>query len=74
MRTQLRRWLSGGVAVVMAVAMVSTAPVAPAQAANSPLRLSLPAPTGPYPVGATELHLVDRDRADPWVAGNRASS
>jgi predicted dienelactone hydrolase len=69
MRTRLRRWLSGGAAVVMSAAMVSTAPVAPAQAASAPLRLSLPAPTGPYPVGATELHLVDRDRADPWVAG-----
>ena len=69
MRTRLRRWLSGGAAVVMSVAMVSTAPVAPAQAASAPLQLSLPAPTGPYPVGATELHLVDHDRADPWVAG-----
>ncbi|HEY1176304.1 MAG TPA: hypothetical protein VGF17_09110, partial [Phytomonospora sp.] len=26
----------------------------------------LPAPTGPYPVGRTELHLVDRSRPDPW--------
>jgi predicted dienelactone hydrolase len=62
----------GGAAAVMSVAMVSTAPVAlartsPEPAASTPLRLSLPAPTGPYPVGATELHLVDRDRPDPWV-------
>ncbi|MEU1377849.1 alpha/beta hydrolase [Streptomyces triculaminicus] len=28
--------------------------------------LRLPAPTGPYPIGTTELHLVDRARKDPW--------
>jgi predicted dienelactone hydrolase len=33
--------------------------------------LVLPAPTGPYPVGVTDLHLVDRHRADPWVAAGR---
>ena len=27
----------------------------------------LPAPTGPYELGRTPLHLVDRERADPWV-------
>lgn len=30
---------------------------------------SLPAPTGAHPVGRTDLHLVDRGRPDPWVAG-----
>ena len=29
--------------------------------------LSLPAPTGPYRVGATALDLKDTSRADPWV-------
>ncbi|MEV4611428.1 Tat pathway signal protein [Kitasatospora sp. NPDC049258] len=40
----------------------------PATAADRPTttRLALPAPTGPYRVGATALHLVDQDRADPW--------
>lgn len=35
--------------------------------------LELPSPTGPYPVGRRTLHLVDRNRTDPWVptAGNR---
>ncbi|MBD0422743.1 alpha/beta fold hydrolase [Streptomyces sp. TRM S81-3] len=28
--------------------------------------LRLPAPTGPYAVGARVLHLVDRSRNDPW--------
>jgi predicted dienelactone hydrolase len=31
--------------------------------------LYLPAPTGPYPVGATSLHLNDTSRPDPWAAG-----
>ncbi|MFG3259538.1 hydrolase [Streptomyces sp. NPDC048172] len=31
------------------------------------VRVRLPAPTGPYPVGTTELRLVDRARRDPWV-------
>jgi predicted dienelactone hydrolase len=74
----------GGAAVAASAVMVSTAPVALAQAApasgsapahppapGTPLRLSLPAPTGPYAVAATELHLVDRDRPDPWVADRR---
>jgi dienelactone hydrolase len=35
----------------------------PAQA-----HLTLPTPTGPYQVGTTSLHLVDRGRANPWAA------
>lgn len=30
---------------------------------------TLPAPSGPHAVGSTDLHLVDRGRQDPWVAG-----
>ncbi|WP_327673070.1 MULTISPECIES: alpha/beta hydrolase [unclassified Streptomyces] len=35
--------------------------------------LELPPLTGPYPVGRRTLHLVDRNRTDPWVptAGGR---
>jgi predicted dienelactone hydrolase len=65
MRTLSRRCLLVGVAVA-----VLTVPSAIAQASDhTPLRLRLPAPTGPYRVGATELHLVDGDRPDPWVTG-----
>lgn len=32
------------------------------------VRPTLPAPTGPHPIGTTEVHLVDRNRPDPWVA------
>src|SRR4051794_10345745 len=31
-------------------------------------RLILPAPTGPYPVGTVDLHLIDHSRANPWTA------
>lgn len=31
------------------------------------IHLDLPAPTGQYLVGTTELHLVDDNRVDPWV-------
>ncbi|MFI1092028.1 alpha/beta hydrolase family protein [Streptomyces sp. NPDC020917] len=39
-----------------------------APAAPGPARLTLPAPTGPHPVGTVPLHLVDTARPDP-VAG-----
>ncbi len=29
--------------------------------------MTLPAPTGPYPVGTATLHLIDRTRTDPWL-------
>lgn len=35
---------------------------------TGPLQLTLPAPTGPFPVGTVPLHLVDASRPDP-VAG-----
>ncbi|WP_433164761.1 alpha/beta hydrolase family protein [Kribbella sp. CA-247076] len=34
-----------------------------------PVRLRFPRPSGPFPVGTTELHLVDRERDDPYVPG-----
>ncbi|MFF5175641.1 hypothetical protein ACFY3U_23860 [Micromonospora sp. NPDC000089] len=36
--------------------------------AHGPARLSLPAPTGRYPVGTVDLHLIDRSRTDPWLS------
>jgi len=39
--------------------------------ASEPVTLTLPGPTGPYPVGTKELHLVDRDRIDPWTGQPR---
>ncbi|MFD8479445.1 alpha/beta hydrolase family protein [Kitasatospora sp. NPDC059673] len=73
--TSLRR-----VAVTAALALVLPLPIAaaaPALAAGSPtsaaapaaaaFAASLPRPTGPYAVGRDLLHLVDRNRQDPWV-------
>ncbi|MEU6390972.1 hydrolase [Streptomyces sp. NPDC046939] len=37
--------------------------------ASGRVRLRLPAPTGPYAVGTTRLHLVDKARRDPWTGG-----
>jgi hypothetical protein len=50
-----------GTAAVMALAAPVGATAAPTD------ELVLPAPTGRHPVGMAELHLVDRDRPDPWV-------
>ncbi|MDX6240447.1 MAG: hypothetical protein QOG10_5267 [Kribbellaceae bacterium] len=33
------------------------------------MQLRFPRPTGPFPVGTTELHLIDRDRDDAYVPG-----
>ncbi|OLF14870.1 hypothetical protein BU204_25050 [Actinophytocola xanthii] len=46
-------------------------PAAAAPAEPDPVRLALPAPTGPYPVGTAELHLTDEDRTDPWTGRPR---
>jgi predicted dienelactone hydrolase len=50
------------VIVLLVVALTLVTP-----AAATPHELVLPAPTGPHPVGVTQLHLVDETRTDPWV-------
>ncbi|MEU6550832.1 acetylhydrolase [Streptomyces sp. NPDC046915] len=63
-----RRVLAAALAVG-AAAPIGAAPQArSASTAPGPVRLTLPAPTGPYPVGTVPLHLVDTSRPDP-VAG-----
>jgi len=54
--------LAGGVSPAVASA-ASTA-----SAASDGVTLRLPAPTGPHPIGVTDLYLVDRSRRDPWDA------
>jgi predicted dienelactone hydrolase len=54
-------------AVVMLAAVPASAAVAAPPPALRPVHAELPAPTGPYPVGSTELHLVDDTRLSPWV-------
>ncbi|MFF8604371.1 alpha/beta hydrolase family protein [Streptomyces sp. NPDC015346] len=57
--------------VVKAAALAATAlaltPIEAHAAHAAGLTLRLPAPTGPYEVGATVLHLVDPARNDPWA-------
>ncbi|WP_214325684.1 alpha/beta hydrolase family protein [Nonomuraea sediminis] len=50
-------------ALVLGSATPAAAAVRPAEA----IRVTLPAPTGRYPVGTVALHLVDRSRRDPVV-------
>ncbi len=49
------------------------APAAPGAAVRSRItptvQLRFPRPTGPFPVGTTELHLVDAEPDDPYVPG-----
>ncbi|MFC9295120.1 alpha/beta fold hydrolase [Streptomyces sp. NPDC057011] len=66
--------LAGAAALLFGAAPASaatpTSAATPASAAvrgAAPLlRLHLPAPSGPYHVGAKTLHLVDSSRNDPW--------
>lgn len=43
----------------------------PNAAADGPVVVSLPSPTGPNTVGMTELHLTDPHRTDPWTGSER---
>ena len=55
--------------VVCGVAIASATPsYASESGPPGAARLTLPAPTGPYPVGTVDLHLIDRARANPWTA------
>ncbi|NUW35805.1 alpha/beta hydrolase [Nonomuraea sp. SMC257] len=45
----------------------ATAQPTPSTARAADVRLELPRPTGPHPVGRDILYLVDRGRTDPWV-------
>ncbi|MGW2462306.1 alpha/beta hydrolase family protein [Streptomyces sp. NPDC001761] len=53
-------------AVTLSAASARTACAAPRQARL--VRLTLPAPSGPCPVGTVSLRLVDASRPDPWTA------
>src|SRR3954462_3316388 len=65
-----KKWMfaAGLSAVALAAGL---APATATQARTEPVVLTLPGPTGPYPVGTTELHLVDPDRTDPWTGRPR---
>ncbi|MCD0446134.1 hypothetical protein LO763_21205 [Glycomyces sp. A-F 0318] len=64
----MRRTLIGATAVAAAAGLGAVAlPSAQAETAGpEAASFALAEPTGPYRVGATTLHMVDEDRADPW--------
>src|SRR6478735_8005864 len=63
--------LAALLAAALPISAVATTFAAPAAAERSATvagtRLALPVPTGPNAVGRSTLHLVDKDRRDPWV-------
>ncbi|MGR4877965.1 alpha/beta fold hydrolase [Streptomyces sp. LARHCF249] len=63
-----RRSFAKGALAGAAALFLATAAPGSASATGRPGAplLRLPAPTGPYSVGARVLHLVDRSRNDPW--------
>jgi hypothetical protein len=63
-RPNRRFLIAGGLAVAAAAAV--PLPVSTSAVAADLIPLQLAGPTGPRPVGAVELHLVDPKRIDPW--------
>ncbi len=69
------RWVRLSVLVITSVAIILVgifvwlAPIPQEEeiAKGPSVQLHIPAPMGKYPVGVTELHLMDKDRMDPWV-------
>jgi predicted dienelactone hydrolase len=53
--------------LVCGVTIASATPASAAPKTQPVARLTLPAPTGPYPVGKVDLHLVDHSRANTWA-------
>ncbi|MFF3668717.1 alpha/beta hydrolase family protein [Microtetraspora malaysiensis] len=54
-------------ATASAVSATRSGPAIMGAASPAALRLELPRPTGPDPVGRDILYLVDKSRKDPWV-------
>ncbi|WP_433893188.1 alpha/beta hydrolase family protein [Streptomyces sp. CA-111067] len=66
-----RRMLGAALAVGAAVPMGAAHQAWAASAAPDLVPLTLPVPTGPYPVGTVPLHLVDTSRPDPAAGPGR---
>lgn len=65
MQTRRAAMLSAVAAVTLSAISARTASAAPHKAGL--LRLTLPALTGPHPVGTVSLRLVDASDSDPWI-------
>jgi predicted dienelactone hydrolase len=75
-RTTRRRALTAcavsallGLTAALPAAAAQRVTTASAPTPSSARPLSLPAPSGRYPVGEVDLHLVDHARPDPWHSG-----
>jgi predicted dienelactone hydrolase len=66
-RGVLGTMLAAGAAIPLGVALRSPG----ALAATTPVPLTLPAPTGPYPVGTVPLRLIDTSRPTPPVGNGQ---
>ncbi|MFE2727158.1 alpha/beta hydrolase family protein [Kitasatospora sp. NPDC059327] len=66
-----RRLLGAALAAGAAVPLAAAGPAWAAPVAPGPAELTLPVPTGPYPVGTVPLHLVDAARPDPAAGPGR---
>ncbi|MEU3371185.1 hydrolase [Streptomyces sp. NPDC006660] len=62
-----RKAFLSAVALTAAACLGCVAPAVGGAPSSARARVTLPAPTGPYPVGTTALHLTDDSRPDPWV-------
>ncbi|GAA3446866.1 alpha/beta hydrolase family protein [Planomonospora venezuelensis] len=65
----MRQILATTAGLVVLAASACSAPTPPRSAVPSATPTgpaTLPAPTGPHPVGTTTLHLTDTTRPDPW--------
>ncbi len=63
----ITRFLAFVAILAVALGAAATAPATAAPSASGPdLGVALPPPTGPFPVGVQEFHLVG-DRPDPWM-------
>ncbi|MEU9346919.1 hypothetical protein AB0D74_37520 [Streptomyces sp. NPDC048278] len=65
MPTRRTALLSALAATALSAVSARTASAGPR--ATGPVRLTLPEPGGPHPVGTVALRLVDTARADPWI-------
>lgn len=59
--------VAASAAPALAAPPVNSGTAPAGQATRATARIELPRPTGPYAVGQEVLHLVDRNRPDPWV-------
>ncbi|MEU6312800.1 alpha/beta hydrolase [Streptomyces sp. NPDC047014] len=59
--------VTAGLVLAAPGALATPAAAQAAPGAGAATRLELPRPTGDFAVGRDTLHLVDRDRKDPWV-------